>query len=287
MAQINRKVGSLEAKVETVELSLLNVDNSYQRGLKRHAKLIEANFMLAAAGTLHVGRRPKGDLWLIDGLQRKTAMVNLGIKKWKAIVVESSGPQYEAQIFKLLNGNRVGVNSVDMFRTCLTAQDPVAVAAAKIVAELGMTFNFQRGGRVLKYGEIACLGMLYRQTARWGEDNIKRALNLVMNTWPGQDQAMSEMLVCGVIVLVGTYGETLNDARFVEKLNVAPRQILLDIGAYLHAKQRGAVEVLCKYYNKGMRTERKKLKHGEIKDASHQKTKDINLKPVLKVAAAE
>jgi hypothetical protein len=254
--------GSLEGKIEKVLLSTLTVDNSYQRGIKPHARKIEKNFMPAAAGVLTVGRRSDGKLYIIDGLQRMTAMMKLGMEHWKCLMLESSGPQYEAQIFKILNGGRVAVSAAQMFVTSLTAQDPIALAAKSAVEGAGMklaipTSPTMTGSRVLKYGEIACLGSLYRLTARFGEDVVQRALTLMMKTWPGQDEAMAELFFYGVVSLVAWQGEILKDDRFVEQLNVSPRRILLDVGNYISAKQRGMIETMCKYYNKGLKKDSK------------------------------
>lgn len=130
--KMTKKLQSVEGKIEVVELSQLNIDNSYQRPLKKHHRKIANEFNPSAAGILHVGRRADNTLWLIDGQQRRAAMEKVGITKWKALVIHSSGQVYEATIFKMLNGRdtRAGLNPVELFRACVTAQDPIAEADA-------------------------------------------------------------------------------------------------------------------------------------------------------------
>ena len=100
------KISSLEGKIEIVELSNVMIDMDYQRGVKSHHKYIEKNFDRAAVGIPTVARRGDGTLWWLDGIQRSTAMMNLGIYKWKCTVLESSGAQYEAHVFRLLNDKK-------------------------------------------------------------------------------------------------------------------------------------------------------------------------------------
>jgi hypothetical protein len=258
-AMSNRRVGSLEGKIEKVKLSVIDVDFAYQRGIKPHSRKIEKNFIPAAAGVLTIGRRSSGKMYVIDGLQRLTAMMRLGIEHWKCLVLESSGAEYEAQIFKMLNGGRVAVTSSQMFLTSLTAKDPVALAAVEAAKAAGVKVSLpavnMTGTKPLKYGEIACLGALYKVTASFGEGVVTRTLNLIMKTWPGQDEAMAEPFFQGVARLVAWQGEVLGDERFITQLNIPPRQIMLDAGNYLGQKNKGMIETLCKYYNKGLRKE--------------------------------
>jgi hypothetical protein len=258
-----KKLQSLEGKIENVELALLNVDETYQRNLKAYHKKIAADFNPAAAGVLCVGRRGDDSLWIIDGQQRREAMLKAGLTKWKAVVLYSSGVQYEALIYKQLNSGttRKGLTTGELFKGCLAAKDPVAEATVRAVERAGLRYTLHRRGSK-GFPELTCIGLLYKMVSRWGEDLVSRGLALVARTWPGQKEVMGEVFPYAVTYLMGYFGDVIDEQRFEEVLSkISPRQILLDIAASGSGTRYGeAIRVMCKYYNKKLRSEKLKLK---------------------------
>lgn len=254
----------VEGKIENVTLADLKVDTAYQRGLKAHFKRIAAEFDPDAAGVLHVGRRGDGSMWIIDGQQRREAMMKLGIKVWKAIVIESHGQQYEANVFRLLNApsSRKGLSPQDLFKACLVAKDPIAEAANRACEAAGVKIVLSSRRGVSTWPEFASVGMLYRMTARWGEDVVYRAFNLIIKTWPGQKDALWEHITGATILLMARQGTLIDDERFIEVMGkIHPREYFLTVSRdFPNQRQAGMVHVLARQYNKGIRTEKKKLK---------------------------
>jgi hypothetical protein len=257
-----KKIGSsLEGKIEVVELASLQVDESYQRPLKSYHKKISIDFNPAAAGVLHVGRRPDSSLWIIDGQQRREAMMLRGITKWKALVVHSSGTQYEAMIFRLLNNSdtRKALNPSEIFRAALVAQDPVAQAAMRAVESAGLRLKLHKGGS-RGFPELPCVRVIYAHTRDKGEEVVYRALKLMVDTWPGQDDTMYFQIPDAMIKLIASQGDLVDDERFSEVLGkVPPRKILLDSKVGLGDKSAATLRTICTLYNKRL-TQAKQLK---------------------------
>jgi hypothetical protein len=68
----------VKSALRVVKLSDLSVDQSYQREVKSGHKSIVSDFNEEALGVPLVGQRSDGSLWIVDGLQRVTALKKLG-----------------------------------------------------------------------------------------------------------------------------------------------------------------------------------------------------------------
>ncbi len=183
-------------------------------------------------------------------------MVELGITKWRALVIQSSGPQYEAMIYQLLNGRdgRKPINSWELFQAALVARDPVAEAAQRAVVGAGLTLKKGSRGGALMETQLPSVGMVYRLTQRHGEEVITRGLKLLTNTWPMQIETMNDVFTYACIQLCASQGDQLDDRYFAEKLGrIPPRKILLD-SALSQDRSRGrlalGLRTVIKLYNR-------------------------------------
>src|SRR5262249_39485041 len=104
-AEARERLG-VKAAVREGPLEMLKSDPTYQRDVKRGHKKIVADFNETALGVPLVGEREKGTLWIVDGLQRITALRKLNWTHVKAEVFASKGPEHEAEIYRIINGNR-------------------------------------------------------------------------------------------------------------------------------------------------------------------------------------
>jgi hypothetical protein len=257
-----RTRGSLEGKIETVLLQPLLIDESYQRGLKRHHTKIEGDFNPAAAGTLTVAWRG-GDLYLVDGRQRRQAMLTLGIHKWRATVFHSTGPEYEAAIYRLLNDPRYrkGLTSKELFKALVVAKDPVALAV--VAAAEGVGFVVHPSGGARKWPEIACVKTMYDIVDKYakdpgsrevdlsrGQEVLRRALSIIHQAWAGQVEAVVDMIPWAMARLIGA-NATLDDGRMVNQLRQVPAgKVVADIKTSTKSRHLRAAEILAEIYNR-------------------------------------
>lgn len=265
-----RKTTGLGGRIETVDLEPLEVDPSYQRDLKAHHKRIAQSFEPEAAGVLVVGERSDGKRVVIDGQQRRAAMLKVGIGKWKAVLIKSSGPRHEATVFKLLNGRdtRRGLNAVEMFQACLVAEDPVALAVVRAAEGAGLRIKQSRGGSP-KWPMLATIGTLYRLTSLYGEATVARALKDLATAWPSMDDAMGELVVVSWIMVYGRLGESLDSARMIEAFKtVPPRKLALDSSVSTEGRYSRCQQIIIDRYNRGLPQKRRLRLHKPQSDAA-------------------
>src|SRR5688572_29909905 len=112
-----------KSALRTVDLDLLAVDSAYQRDVRHGHKKIIADFNDQALGIPLIGEREDSTLWIVDGLQRITALKALGKTKARVEVFASKGIEHEAEVFKLVNLNRTKLKPVEEFKALLAAHD--------------------------------------------------------------------------------------------------------------------------------------------------------------------
>lgn len=225
---MTKKLKSREGKIEEVILAEVLVDSSYQRDPQRHVQVIAENFDPAAVGTGTVGQRSDGKLYWIDGLQRCTAMRQLGLTRWRCTVIQSPGAQYEAHIFRLLNARegRKPLNHTQMFKAALVEQEPVALAVNRACLAAGLTAKIN-GGQPKGWPIIACNGLLLRCCKSYGENVLTDGLKLLVATWPGVHDALNQTVVGGLLMTVYNYGSILDRPVWVEEVGkLVPRSVV-------------------------------------------------------------
>ena len=252
-----KRAESLGGRLERVKLAEVGVDDSYQRGLKPHAKYIAQNLDRNAVGVLHVAQRGKQKFWL-DGQQRSWALLQNGIETWMCVVVESPGPQYEACVYRLLNDKRgrKSLNANELFKAAVAEKDPTALAVVRAAEAAGLRIKPTKGGS-RGWPEISCVGLLHRSACQaGGEALVGRVLGLIARTWPGVHDALHETLVGGVWKLLAERGEVIEEERFVESLRAtAPMSIILNsnVGIGGNSRYVACGEEILRLYNKKLR----------------------------------
>lgn len=252
-----KRAESLGGRLERVRLADVGVDESYQRGLKSHAKYIAKNLNRNAVGVMHVAQRGTKKLWL-DGQQRSWALQQNGIESWMCVVIESPGPQYEAHVYRLLNDKRGrrSLNANELFKSAVAEQDPTALAVVRAAESAGLRIKTSKGGS-RGWPEIACVGLLHRNACQaGGEALVGRVLNLIAKTWPGVHDALHESLVGGVWRLLAERGEMIEEERFVQNLRATtPMSIILNSNPVSGGMSRYVAcgEEILRLYNKKLR----------------------------------
>lgn len=270
-----QKLDSGKGTVEMILLSDIQFDPSYQRGLKRFHKKYARDWDAAAAGIPTVARRENGSLWGIDGKQRFEGAAKSGISRMRCFVVRSSGPQYEAVLFKKINKDRTGVTMPELLNAALTAQEPAALATQRAVEAAGLILPRHVGGqrdtRDSKDNVITCHGTVWKAADSYGEEKLTRALKLIVATWPNNRDALSNLMVGAVCMLVGTQGDILDDSKFVRTCGKkAVMKYLQDAALDIDSKAHGVLRALVTQYNKSRGLN--KLRHRFREEAVEQES---------------
>lgn len=241
-------------RVEQVRLADLQVDTSYQRGLKGTARKIARHLDEAAVGILHVGRRADDSLWVIDGRQRLWALVSKGYQHWSAYVVPSGGPSHEAAIFNLINGGRTQLTAQEIFRSRLEAKDPVAMAVDRAVRSAGLQISFNRAHNI-EWPRLRSVSCLYSAAAAHGEAVLSEALRCLARTWPEQSDALRDRLLNPFVRLYCRFHARINPDRMERALKVVPPLKLINESAALGGDGAShCMKMIARQYNKRLRT---------------------------------
>lgn len=201
-------------KIATEELL---ISDSYQRTIvPARVSRIAKNLDQDAFGSLTVGQRQDGTLWVVDGMQRLTAARKLGIAMVPCDVFQSDGQEHEARVFRLKNRERTNVCAAAMFRAQLTEGDPQSVEIDRIVRKVGLKLRFDNSGSA-GWPYIKAVKALERSFQRVGGDGLTLALQMLGEAWPGEDEAMHGDLIEGMCWFIKKH-EGFDPERLVAKL---------------------------------------------------------------------
>ena len=175
------KLNTPEVYFRWVHANLLKVDQeAYQRRVKpKLVRRIIANFNPRALGTITVGERSNGDLYIEDGQQRWTAVTALDPEyELACLIFGASSTADEANDFVAVNHNRISLTWWELFRARLSSDDKAAPAIKAIIEQYGLTLRLGPGG--LGDNEIACSAVLDLLHSR---GHLPAVLSLVVSSW--------------------------------------------------------------------------------------------------------
>jgi hypothetical protein len=258
---------------EVVPLAELLIDE-YQREEKPHAKKILKNFDPAACTSLLIGVRADGKMYLVDGQQRRAALLKKGYTHWKADLFASCGKEHEAVIFNRVNGAEKSTKRPDtfeIFNAKLVAKDPAALDLVEAVKEGGLVLSLSKRN---KYPNVTCIAKLESLYKKPGRKAIVAGLRALKRTWIRSDQAMRVHCVAACIRLVSQ--KNFDEDRFVEKLSpYSMCEIHQKHSMYGNDPAEGYHNFMVSMYNKGIRNSRMKLKKSEKKERLSEDTPEL------------
>lgn len=202
-----------------IDLEDINIDYSYQR--QPSAMLVSriaAHFDETACGHILVNVRDNNDVYLVDGQHRFLAMRKLGMTKAKCQVSYGLTVAREAEEFKLRNSNIKGTSALERFHASLVIGTPEAVKLNTLLQSLGLHVPRYIGSRDPK--AMHCIAVLETIYKRHGDVFVKDMLELILATWPNQQQALHQRLVGGMAWFLERYKDKYDRKRFIKALGV-------------------------------------------------------------------
>lgn len=227
--QANRRT-VVKSALKVLRVEAIQTDPSYQREVKRgHTKIVN-DFSEEAFGIPLVGEREDGTFWVVDGLQRLTALRKLGKKEVRAEVFASQGPEHEATVFKKVNMDRTRLSSREEFRALLTSQDPLAWKIKEAVESVGFKIVLgktgQRGNE-LAAKQLTCVSTLLAVAAKYGTDPIVFACRCSADAWPGDRLGSHNSIVAGLCCFFRRHEGVVDMDRLLPRLRtVTPQKIM-------------------------------------------------------------
>lgn len=128
---------------EELEVSKLMIDPTVQGALqgKRVEKIIN-DFREDQVGILIVSRRKNGQLVVLDGFHRSTALKRLGIEKAMCQVYEDLSLKEEAEKYLYLNKERKQPRAVDDYKVSLVAGDQTILTIQSILEQFEVKVDY-------------------------------------------------------------------------------------------------------------------------------------------------
>jgi hypothetical protein len=221
-----------------------------------------AEFNEEALGIPLVGERDDSSLWIVDGLQRITALKKMGRKEVRAEVFASKGPEHEAAVFKLVNLNRTRLRPIEQFRALLAAHDELAWKVKNVVEDCGFKVASGRSGHNENaYKELTGVKLLMNVVRVHGVEPVRFALRAIESCWPGDRSGTHHNILSGLCKFFVRNQFAPDLERFYPRLRtVTPSKILFisQQTALGNDKAAAVADVLEKVYRKRMIGQSKK-----------------------------
>jgi hypothetical protein len=167
-------------RIEAVRLGDLKVP-SYQRGIVSSYRYIRNHFDIRLFDVLTVSYRADRRYWIIDGLQRHTARMDLHGPATLVFcrALADLGIAAEVELFEKLNRNRVRVSAFAILDAQREAGEPDALALFSTVESVGLRIRAQHGAGLI--GSPAQL----RDIQAWddGLGIIRDSLEVAIAAW--------------------------------------------------------------------------------------------------------
>lgn len=233
---------------EQIPIKNLVSNQEYQRNLSEtHVRRAAANFDLHQINPVKVSRR-SGVNYVFNG-QHTIEIVALvsgsrDTPVWCMIYDDLDYTQ-EADIFANQLKYVKPLLPYEIFQANIEAGNDKELIIKALVESYGLTISPKRGT-----GMICAVATIENIYDKYGYNALDRTLSLCIGTWEGDNDSLSGNMLSGIARLVDTYGDSIKDERFKEKLgSFSVREISRN------AKERGGgslgySEAMLRLYNK-------------------------------------
>ncbi len=212
--------------LKVLYLEGIKTDPSYQRDIVPGHKKIVANFDPIALGIPLVGEREDGTQWIVDGLQRITALRKLGKKQVRAEVFRSEGPEHEASIFRKVNKNRTALKPLQLYQAALTEGDEKAWAIKKIVEEYGFAIHNAKTGIGPSNSspeklsmQVQCIAAIQKVYKKGGDNAVRFVFSVLKQCWPDDPSRVKEVVILGLYCFWSRREGSVDVERLIPRLN--------------------------------------------------------------------
>lgn len=229
-------------------------DLRVQRPLdNRRVESMAADFLPFAVGIPVASWRSEEELVLLDGQHRNAMLCRVGQENrlWTYDVYRGLSLQEEATLFRFLN-NTKRLGALELFNAAVTAEDPHAVAIAKLAKGAGFT---------IRAGSGACLTAIGSFARLYDKDDgrtAKLTLALAVSLWGRDHDAVHGVVLDGLGRMLFRYGAGVNVDRLIRKMKHDGSDPLTLIGrSRTYAKTAGVkvpdafATIMVNIYNKG------------------------------------
>lgn len=221
-AEIHRELCNMERIF--VDPASIKISETYQRQVKpKLVRAIREDFCAAAYGTPVLGRRANGYVWTVDGQQRITAALELGLTTIPAVVFASHGPEHEASVFLYMNRNRLRVNAAEIFKAAWKEGDYAMRDILTTLQKHGFNFGVFAKTNKKDYPNIQAVNVIQNIYALdGGRNHLDNFLAFLRATWPNNKAALEGNVMHGLSYFLFKFGHLIDREAFIKFLSKHP-----------------------------------------------------------------
>ena len=237
---------------ELIPIKNLVSNQDYQRHLStKHVNKAAANFDVYQINPVKVSRRD-GINYIFNGQHTAEIIALVSGSRdtpvW-CMIYDDLEYTHEAEIFANQMKHVKPLLPYEIFMAKIEAENDEQLIIRDLVESYGLCISSGK-----KPGGICAVTSLEKIYENHGFAVLDRTLRLIVGTWEGEDTSLSSNMLLGVARLITTYGDTLKDDIFKEKLGKISSKELSRNAKDRNAGSMGYAEAILLYYNKKQHT---------------------------------
>jgi len=237
---------------EQIPIKNLVSNQEYQRNLSFfHIRRTVENFDLNQINPVKISRR-NGINYVFNGQHTVEIIAMVSGSRdtpvW-CMIYDDLEYSHEADIFANQQKHVKSLKPYEIFMANIEAGNDTQLIIKDLVESYGLVITPQKvpGGICA----VATLEYIHQQ---YGFHVLDRALRLCVGTWEGEINSLSSNMLRGIARLVDTYGDSLRDDSFKEKIGNFSAREISRTARDRKAGALGYAEALLNIYNKGKKS---------------------------------
>ena len=232
---------------EKIPIKNLVSNQEYQRSLSQtHIARAVANFDLYQINPVKVSRRD-GINYVFNGQHTIEIVAHVSGSRetpvW-CMIYDDLNYEHEANIFANQMKYVKTLQPLEVFKANLEAGSDDQLIIRDLIESYGLTVGSKK-----HHGTICCIATLESIYTKYGYQVLNRILRLIISTWEGDINSFSANIFNALTKLVVTFGDSLNDEIFKEKVgNVSVKQ-LVRMAKERRSGSMGVAEAMLIEYN--------------------------------------
>ena len=232
---------------EKIPIKNLVSNQEYQRSLSQtHIARAVANFDLYQINPVKVSRRD-GINYVFDGQHTIEIVAHVSGSRetpvW-CMIYDDLNYEHEANIFANQMKYVKTLQPLEVFKANLEAGSDDQLIIRDLIESYGLTVGSKK-----HHGTICCIATLESIYTKYGYQVLNRILRLIISTWEGDINSFSANIFNALTKLVVTFGDSLNDEIFKERVgNVSVKQ-LVRMAKERRSGSMGVAEAMLIEYN--------------------------------------
>ena len=233
---------------ELIPIKSLVSNQDYQRNLStQHIKKTAENFDLYQINPVNVSRR-NGINYVFNG-QHTIEIVALvsgsrDTPVW-CMVYDDMDYKIEADVFANQQKFIKGLAPYEIFMANIEAENETQMAIKSLVESYDLAISKTKAPGTIC--AVSSLEFIYR---KYGFHVLDRSIRLCVGTWEGEVGSLSSGILKGIAILIATFGDSLKDDVFKEKVGAYSSREISRLAKERKAGSMGFAEAMMIAYNR-------------------------------------